>query len=314
MCYKKNLIAIIYLILVLSISYCEDIYLNELNKAIELYDDGDFTNSLNILKELEKSEIKDKRLSYYLGQNYFEQSQFSIAEMYYKEAIEIDAEYPDPYIELSTIKINQRKTEEAHEYVKKALKLNPNSATAHLNYSSVLTLLGKDAESKKEIYKAAKLDPMLVMSHGMQFTMYYNEHNAALYYLNIVEELYPAEPLVLLNKGHVLKIIGEAKTASEYYKYAYKYLTKKHPAFGVIWSTYFRDLFNSGKYDDIVNNLLEKVNTKYPSVYYFLALINYKKNKIKEFNNSALEYFKLEKKEVPEDLNKWAEENTKIKK
>lgn len=280
----------------------------EFKKGIALYEKGDYKESLAVLLELEAKKSKSKELYYYIGQNYFNMGDYTNAEIYYKQAMAIDPDYFNPYIELSSIKINQRKTDEALAYVKKGLELNPDSGIIHLNYSLVLALLEDYEKSKSEVYKAAQLEPVLVMNYGMQFVLNYDKPETALYYLQIVEELYPKEPLVLYYSGHVYKLLKQNELAVEYFKFAYLNVDITYASFDEIWSTYFRILFDSKLYDQMIDIMFQKVDKDYPGAYFFLALIYYRQGKKEELKKAASRYFELHEIKIPEDLNKWAEE------
>jgi tetratricopeptide (TPR) repeat protein len=305
---KKIYFIMLFLLSSPFILSAQEEYLSELNKAKQFYDLGDFSISLKILLDLEKKQVKDKEVYYYTGRNYFDLSDYNNAEKYFKKALDLDPDYLDPYLGLSNIKINQNKPDQALEFVEKALTLYPDSGMAHLNYSIVLAQLHNSVKSKSEVYKAARLAPVLVMNYGMQFIMQQDKPEAALYYLQILEELYPTEPLILYNSGHIYKYLGEMDLAIQYYGSAYKYVDDSYNGFGVIWYTYFQNLFNAQQYEFILNTLFEKVDKHYPDAILLLALVCYKLEETEEFERVALQYFIVKGKTVPADLNSWAEE------
>jgi hypothetical protein len=105
------------------------------------------------------------------------------------------------------------------------------------------------------------------------------------------------------------RALDHKKEASQYYKSAYLHLDAKYQGFGVIWSTYFRDLFNQGLYDELISHLFEKVDKAYPSANYFLSLIAYKRGDKASAKKYAQKYFDSGMEKTPLDFDIWANDN-----
>ena len=68
-----------------------------------------------------------------------------------------------------------------------------------------------------------------------------------------------------------------------------------------------RLLFDLKKYDKVLNRSFEKFGENYPHAHFFNALVYYVTNQKDKFEQSALEYFRLNNENVPKNLNEWAE-------
>lgn len=280
--------------------------------AIVSYQQGDLNTAETFLKTEEDNNSKDARVYYYLGMINFDRNHFDIAEKYYLKAINLNPNYGEVYNELCTIRIYQNKVEEAKKYIEKSLSLNPKDASAYMNYANIFTLQGDNEKSKEQVYKAAKLNPNVVINHGAQFLLR-NDPNSAFYYFNIAEEFAPEEPILLFNMGQAYRLLKDYIKGLQYLESAYNKASKDYYAFGVIYSTYFRFLLDTGSYDNIYKRVFEKVDNEYPSACLFLALADYKSNKMDDFNEQAKKYFQYSKETIPSSLDEWAKKMVLIK-
>ena len=78
-----------------------------------------------------------------------------------QKALDLDAETPDAYAALGTIKrIYDWDWAGAERDFRRAIELNPNYARAHLGYALLLSCLGRNDEALVEIKRAMEIDPL----------------------------------------------------------------------------------------------------------------------------------------------------------
>jgi DNA-binding winged helix-turn-helix (wHTH) protein/Flp pilus assembly protein TadD len=78
-----------------------------------------------------------------------------------QKALELDAEVPEAYAALGTVKrIYDWDWAGAERDFRRAIELNPNYARAHLGYALLLSCLGRSDEALVEIKRAMEIDPL----------------------------------------------------------------------------------------------------------------------------------------------------------
>ncbi|OHD13077.1 MAG: hypothetical protein A2Y41_03940 [Spirochaetes bacterium GWB1_36_13] len=277
-----------------------------LKQAITYYADGNYNESVKLLKILENQNSINPEVYFYLALNYYDLKNLDISEVYCLKSLKLNPNQAKVYSELSAINFNKKNFSKAEEYAIEAIKNDPKNGNSYINYSSTLAMLGKKEESEKQLYEAAKVDPESILNLANTYLMQHKNPKAALYLLFILNKLYDSDPIVLLNIGNILRMINDREKAIEYLKKAYDVTDKNHNMFKIIYSSYFRTLLNNKKYDEIVNNALEKFVDS--SSYFFLALAYFKQKNNGKFIEYANKYFELRNEKKPESLIKWAED------
>lgn len=235
-----------------------------------LYSNGNLDGAKNILKRIEKSEPGFAPCLYYLGLVYHDENDIKNAKKYYLLAGEKDKTYGEPYSDLASLMFAQQKYNEAIEYAKISVARDSTNAKAYINLASSLNQIKKYDESKENFIKAARIDPFEVLNLGNLMLKQYQYPEGAIYYFTIVYDLYPTMPLAVLNLCNTYRMIGEPKIALEIITKGYHSTDTNDNMFGLIYSNYFRLLFDDKQYDKIVKTAFEKVPDDYPSGYFFL--------------------------------------------
>ena len=260
-------------------------------KATQLYEQGNFKEAKNILQKIEKLSPEFAPCYYFLGLVYHDENQYEKAEKYYLLAGEKDETYAEPYSDLYALRFAQQKYEESIEFAKISIERNPNHAKAYINLASSLNQIEKYEESRENFYKAAQIDPVEIVNLGNAMLSQYNDPKSAIYYYSIVYDIYPNEPVVIMNIGNCYRMIGENQIAIEIFKNGYENLDTSNEMYGIIYSNYFRTLLDDKQYNKIVNSVFDKVSENDPSSYYFYALANYGLGEKELFKVNAEKYF-----------------------
>ncbi len=279
------------------------------NDAVKAYDEKQFDKAQSILAGLVESGKANEVAYYYLGLLAHDKLAFDKSEQYYRKAIQFNPKYAPPYSDLSVLLLNQKKLMEAEETARKAITLDPSYVNGYLNLGAIQLTAKKKEEAYRSFLSAAKLDPGAVCNLGDQMLLGYENPNAgaAIYYYSIVLKAAPNNPFALLNIGHAYRMLGKMEDAIGFYKRGYEATPKDQKPFDLLYSTYFRALFDTGKYDTILRTAAGKVGTDYPDGQFFRALAFYQLKKSPEFTQAAKRYFELSGKAVPGSLEQWAE-------
>ena len=275
------------------------------SQAKELYGQGKFSEAEEILKKIEKSSPEFAPCFYVLGLIYHDESNYKKAEKYYLLAGEKDKNYGEPYSDLSSLMFSQQKYKEAIEYAKISIVRDSTNAKAYINLASSLNQIGEYEASKENFIEAAKIDPLEILNLGNIMLRQYNDPNAAIYYFGILYDLYPPEPLIIMNLGSCFRMLGNIEIALEIFANGYEYTETSHEMFGLIYSNYFRLLFENKLYEKIIESSFDKVSETYPHAYFFNSLAYFALGENKLFLESAEKYFSLSGEDKPEDINAW---------
>ncbi|MCD6539976.1 MAG: tetratricopeptide repeat protein, partial [Candidatus Omnitrophica bacterium] len=96
-----------------------------------------------------------------LGCFYFDSGKYSTAILNFKQAIELDPEYVDPYINLGNVYCRLRKYSQAIRTYREAIALDPKDDSAYYNLGLAYIAVGKYEEAIKNLKKAGEINPML---------------------------------------------------------------------------------------------------------------------------------------------------------
>ena len=151
------------------------------------------------------------------------------------------------------------------------------------------------------------LDPIIVSDHAWIFYEQYGNANAALYYFQILYDLYPKNSLILYNIGTLYRMINENDTAVRFLEIAFENARIDDAMFCLYYSSYFRLLLDLDMTERLINSIFNKTSEKCPdSPYFFISLAYYKMGKHAEFEKNVKTYFELSGEAPPESLDEWA--------
>ncbi|WP_026689264.1 rhomboid family intramembrane serine protease [Alteribacter aurantiacus] len=94
-----------------------------------------------------------------IGQEYFQEENYSEARRYLTLAVEADVQMKEVYFLLGNTYAMEDQVEEAEPYYKRAIELDPEFAPAHYNLSLVYYQTGRIDEAKRSVEQARSLDP-----------------------------------------------------------------------------------------------------------------------------------------------------------
>ncbi|EWS74900.1 tetratricopeptide repeat protein (macronuclear) [Tetrahymena thermophila SB210] len=155
--------------------YYEQEFIDKYNKARNLYSDGRFQESIQLLKEAFKIDPSSYYCLNLIGNNYLENKQYEEAIDYYKKSINIFPENAIVYKQLGHCYFNLKQYEIAIENLKKSIEYNP-------EYSHAFYLLGVGYEILSDIensvvnyFKASTLCPQQCLPFFNLGTIYFKE-------------------------------------------------------------------------------------------------------------------------------------------
>jgi len=271
-----------------------------------LYRNGDLCGAKKILEGIEITAPDFAPCLYYLGLVYHDENNLEKAKEYYLMSGEKARNYGEPYSDLSSLMFAQQKYNKAIEYAKISIERDSTNAKAYINLASSLNQIKEYDESRQNFIKAAQIDPYEILNLGELMLRQYNHPQGAIYYFSIVYDLFPNLAVSVLNLGNTYRMIGETEIALNIFTSGYNSINPKDDMFGLIYSNYFRLLFNNKQYDKIIKTAFDKVPDDNPSAYYFLCLSNYAQGKKDLFTTQATKYFELSGDEKPDDIENWA--------
>lgn len=277
------------------------------SKAVNYYDQGNFKSSYEILAKLINNGVKDPKIYYYIGLIYHNINNYEEAKKFYNLALQEDSTYSAPYSDISVILMNEGNLDAAIISALKAINFDSTYIKGYLNLGAAYLRSGQSDLAESTFYKAAILNPNEVSNLGNILLLQYNNPKAAIYYYKISLSAYPDHLLSLLNLGNSYRILDEYDEALKYLEYGYNLGYTEDSTYSIIYSTYMRLLFDLKKYDKVLNRSFEKFGENYPHAHFFNALVYYVTNQKDKFEQSALEYFRLNNENVPKNLNEWAE-------
>jgi tetratricopeptide (TPR) repeat protein len=129
---------------------------------------------------------------------------------YYKQAIEIDPEAPEPHIGLAELHLQQHRLDEAVAEYTIYSRLNPGSASVYLGLGLVALERGDEAEAIANLDKAIVLDPRDVrplLERG-KLELRKGRYQSALSYFDRAIQLEPGEPDPHYQRSIVLARLG----------------------------------------------------------------------------------------------------------
>lgn len=278
---------------------------DSLNTAITQYDEGQLKNSYNILLGMVRNKVEKAEVFYYMSLIMIDSNSPENADLFLKQSIKLDPEFSKSYSELAYLKITQGVYDSAEYFAKKAISLNQKEAKPYINLATALIYQGKDDEGAIQIKNAAKIDPNYVSGLGSSMLVNQNNLSGAIYYFKVVEEVDPTNLFNCMNFGNALWADGKVQEALRILKIGYTNSEQNQEYFGVVYSLYFRALFDLGDYEAILKDVSSKVDRNYEHQYFFKALYYQLQNNL-DFQINAKKYFDLTDEPEPKSLEEWA--------
>jgi Tfp pilus assembly protein PilF len=133
-----------------------------LDRGVQAQNAGRTPEALVAYFETLAKDPRQKVAFYNLGQIYRLENKLVIAEGYYRQALEIDPEYPPALFGFGFTRLAVGAWQEAHDANVKVIAADPNNAAAHFNRALALRGLGREREAQEEFARAAQLDRALV--------------------------------------------------------------------------------------------------------------------------------------------------------
>jgi Tfp pilus assembly protein PilF len=196
----------------------------QLQSIINLYTQGQLQQALSHTTEMLERFPNAVTLYKIAGASNAGLMQFDAAIDNYKQALKINPDYAEVYINMGNALKDKGDLEAAIENYKKALKINPDYAAAYINMGTILQNKG-DLEAAIENYKKAlKINPDYVAAYINMGTAMQNKGDleAAIENYKKALKINPDYAEVYNNMGIVLKDKGDPEAAIENYKKALK--------------------------------------------------------------------------------------------
>lgn len=131
-----------------------------MNVGWSQYYAGDFDNAEKAFLKVIEMDSEDKGAAFNnLGNIYRTRGNMEKAEHYYRKAMSIDPELPDPRISLTAVLMQGNRLNEARQELLSLLQIDPKNAKAHTNLGTVYATLGDAANARKHYDAAVSLDP-----------------------------------------------------------------------------------------------------------------------------------------------------------
>jgi|GEM_PF-1193655 len=277
-------------------------------EAVGLYEEREFNDSHRILSDLIEAGSIHPVYYYYLGLIYHEVEEYERAKENYFKAAELDSTYPDPWSDLAVLHRQNGDLEAAIKYGRKCVSIDSTFTNGYLNLGTAYTHSGDTAAANKAFLTAAALDPDRVYDLGTQILVQNNSPEYALLYFEYVLAIYPDHPLALLYSAQCFRMLDLPEEAEIRLSYGVETCPMDFETFDIIYASYFRILFDLGKFEEILSNSAFRVGSEYAPSHYFNALAHFRLGNLEESEKSAREYFRLAEETSPEDLTSWLEQ------
>ena len=184
---------------------------NEIQKALQHYNSGDYRQAKEVCKRILKEQPKNAEVLYFLGVVYSHLGDKERAVKYIKESLALHPDNPDGYHLVGMSFQEMGKLDEAEEYYRKTLQYNPGYAEAYNNLANVLKERGQTDEAIRNFKKAIALKPASSILHYNLGVIYQEQRdieNAIQSYKNALQHD-PKNKKILLMLGDVLQQKGQ---------------------------------------------------------------------------------------------------------
>jgi eukaryotic-like serine/threonine-protein kinase len=195
-----------------------------------------------------------------------------LAEHAARRALELDDSLGEAYAALGLIHSNRWNWTESERLYKQALELNPNYPHVHEWYSALLVGTGRPEEGIREILIAERLDPLSLRTMTLVAWTYYQTRffDKALEKAGQIIELDKNYPQGYLQSGNVLTELGEFNKAAEEIQKCIEMMPESPlPKYPLCFALARADRFNEAK--AVVEEMLQAAENNYVKPY-FLAM------------------------------------------
>lgn len=134
-----------------------------LQKGVEAHNAGRTEEATKLYYETLSRDPKNSLAFYNLGQIARTQNRASVAEGYYRQALEVDPNFGPSLFGLAVVRsgLGGVPPQEPIELYRRVINIEPNNAAAHYNLGLLLRVVGQVAEGDAAIARARQLDPSL---------------------------------------------------------------------------------------------------------------------------------------------------------
>jgi tetratricopeptide (TPR) repeat protein len=286
---------------------------DNLERAIELYENGEKQASYNILQKLYKETPDDPGVNYYLGMLFTDLGELVTARDLFLKTESLDDRYRYVASELSYIYLQLGEFDRSVAYAKKSIGDYPDHVSAYLNLATILNAEKKWDEFERYLSIAAEKEPHYVLSQADTILTQYNRPDIAIEYYKVLYKVIPHDSQLLHHLGGCYYMQKDYEKAYQYYEEAYDNAVFDKETFFVIYASYMWSLLRQNQYQKIREEAFRKADKDYDNAYYYIALSYFMEKNDALFRNNADQYFRLKKEKPPADLMAWAEKIMKNK-
>lgn len=226
-----------------------------------------------------------------------------------KKGLKINPYYPEGYNNLASFFLQQEKYDQAEKILLHALKLRPHYGKAKLNLGKVYLARG-DKEKAWECFKQActqaDLDNVLGFSTYAKVSLSLKKYDDALFAYKKVLELEPSNQDALFNAGNTCFFMGD-------YPQAIKYLSDArtiNPQDVRIWYNLGESLFKTGAYAQAVESFehIRSLNQQLPHMNLRIASCYEKIGNNQKAKEALQEIVTMKHANIPENVKTLAQE------
>jgi TonB family protein len=131
----------------------------EREQGTQLYQKGDYSGAVKLLKQATKTDADDAQAWYFLGVSYLRTDKRKESEKAFKKAVALDPTEAKAHVGLAYVYLLKNNSSEARNEAQSALKINPNDAEAHYIYGVVNFRNSSFNAAYERAKKAIELNP-----------------------------------------------------------------------------------------------------------------------------------------------------------
>jgi len=187
--------------------------------ALAMHRNGDLSKALDAYQRLLKLEPNNPVVLNMMGVLFYQASKHTQGLAWIKKSIQIDPEYAEAYVNMSSILIELDRYSEAEKACKMAISLQPNNVTAYNNLGNIFTKNNDTNQAVKSYKKAIKISPTSSISlYNLANILENKEESIALLKKSV--EANPNFTHGYISLGNAYSKISNSTKAIHYYKQA----------------------------------------------------------------------------------------------